>query len=107
MPMNDKQDSRDVVEGNLLTLGGLALFIGMVVGLLVAAFRLTLNQADQVREQLVTWAQGASFLGFLLVVAGCAATTAGAAWLVRRFSPHASGSGIPHVEAVLHEEMPQ
>jgi chloride channel protein, CIC family len=25
-------------------------------------------------------------------------------WL--RFSPHASGSGIPHVEAVLHEEIP-
>jgi CIC family chloride channel protein len=24
-----------------------------------------------------------------------------AAWLVRRFSPHAAGSGIPHVEAVL------
>ncbi len=30
-----------------------------------------------------------------------------AAWLVRRFSPQASGSGIPHVEAVLHEELPQ
>jgi chloride channel protein, CIC family len=25
---------------------------------------------------------------------------------VRQFSPHASGSGIPHAEAVLHEEIP-
>ena len=29
------------------------------------------------------------------------------AWLVRRFAPFASGSGIPHVEAVLLEELPQ
>ena len=29
-----------------------------------------------------------------------------AAWLVRRFSPHASGSGIPHVESVLRGETP-
>src|SRR5215475_9474492 len=28
------------------------------------------------------------------------------AWMVRQFSPHASGSGIPHVEAVLHEQIP-
>src|SRR5262249_31504504 len=44
--------------------------------------------------------------GLLLVVAACAGATAVAAWLVRRFSPHASGSGIPHVEAVLREELP-
>jgi CIC family chloride channel protein len=31
----------------------------------------------------------------------------GAAWLVRCYSPQASGSGIPHVEAVLNEELPQ
>jgi len=30
-----------------------------------------------------------------------------AAWLVRRYSPHAAGSGIPHVEAVLNEDLPQ
>jgi CIC family chloride channel protein len=110
MPMcNDKQDgeSRNVVGGNLLKLGGFALLVGMFAGLIGAAFRLALLQADQFRDQLVTWAQGASFLGLLLVVAGCGAATASAAWLVRRFSPHASGSGIPHVETVLHEELPQ
>src|SRR5260370_30434739 len=36
-----------------------------------------------------------------------AAGVAVAAWLVRRYSPHASGSGIPHVEAVLNEDLPQ
>src|SRR5262245_20310033 len=110
MPMcNHEQDgaSRNAVGGNLLKLGGLALLVGGFAGLLGAAFRLALLQADQFRDQLVTWAQGASVLGLLLLVAGCGAATAAAAWLVRRFAPHASGSGIPHVEAVLHEELPQ
>ena len=44
--------------------------------------------------------------GFCWSTAGCAAAVAFAAWLVRRFSPYASGSGIPHVEAVLTEEVP-
>jgi CIC family chloride channel protein len=63
--------------------------------------------ADQLRDRFVGWAQEARFLGLVLLVAGCGAATATAAWLVRRFSPHASGSGIPHVEAVLQGKMPQ
>ena len=38
-------------------------------------------------------------LGFVLVLLGCAAAAALAAFLVRRFSPHAGGSGIPQIEA--------
>ncbi len=45
-------------------------------------------------------------IGFVLVVAGCAAAVALAAWLVRRFSPYASGSGIPQVEAALTGDLP-
>jgi CIC family chloride channel protein len=56
---------------------------------------------------LIAWAHGEKLLGFLIVVATCAAAALIAAWLARRFSPHASGSGIPHVEAVLNEEIPQ
>ena len=48
-----------------------------------------------------------AFAGFLVLSFACAAGAAVAAWLVRRYSPHASGSGIPHVEAVLNEEVPQ
>jgi CIC family chloride channel protein len=71
-----------------------------------AVFRLSLEWAERLRDALVTWAHGESVAGFLLVTATCATATAVAAWLVRRFSPHASGSGIPHVEAVLKEELP-
>jgi hypothetical protein len=62
---------------------------------------------DRLRDALIAWAQGEKIAGFLFVVATCAAAALIAAWLVRRFSPHASGSGIPHVEAVLNEQIPQ
>jgi CIC family chloride channel protein len=84
----------------------LSLLVGAASGLVGAVFRLSLEQADQWRNALIDWAHGESLAGFLLVIAACATATGVAAWLVRRFFPHASGSGIPHVEAVLNEEMP-
>jgi CIC family chloride channel protein len=42
----------------------------------------------------------------LCIAAGCAAAVAIAAWLVRRFSPYAAGSGIPQVEEILNDELP-
>ena len=101
------QNTSHAEEGELLVLALLALIVGAAAGLVGAIFRLTLEQADHLRDTLIAWAQGERFAGFLLVVMTCAAAALIAAWLVRRFSPHASGSGIPHVEAVLNEEMPQ
>src|SRR5204863_2157759 len=51
------------------------------------------------------WAHGWNLAGFLCIVAGCAAAVAIAAWLVRRFSPYAAGSGIPQVEEILNDEL--
>jgi CIC family chloride channel protein len=93
-------------SGSLLVLAILSLLVGAVVGLVGAVFRLSLEQADRLRDTSVTWAQGEGALGFLLVTAGCAAAAAVAAYLVRRACPQASGSGIPHVEAVLRKELP-
>jgi CIC family chloride channel protein len=84
----------------------LSLLVGAAIGLVGAAFRLSLGWADWLRDVLVTWAHGESAAGVLLVTVSCAAATGVAAWLVRRLCPHASGSGIPHVEAVLKEELP-
>src|SRR5271166_1241674 len=92
--------------GSLLALALLALLAGALAGLVGALFRLSLVQADRLRGVLIEWAYGREAVGFLLVLAACAAATALAAWLVRRFSPHASGSGIPHVEAVLGGKLP-
>ena len=85
-------------QKGLLALALLSLLAGAAAGLFGAVFRLSLDQADRLRNALITWAQGEEFVGFLLVTAICAVATGVAAWLVRRYSPQASGSGIPHVE---------
>jgi CIC family chloride channel protein len=110
MPMKPEQELDTEAandRGSLLILALLAPIVGAGAGLVGAVFRLALEQADRLRNGLISWAHGESLAGFLLVAAGCAAAATIAAWLVRRYSPHASGSGIPHVEAVLHGELPQ
>ena len=93
-------------EGSLTALALLALIAGALAGVVGASFRLALEQADRLRDSIIARAHGQAILGFLFVVLACSATTVFAAWLVRRYSPQASGSGIPHVEAVLHGELP-
>jgi len=103
-PNNSGQPSDSA--GGLLALGILSLVVGLVTGLAGALFRLCLEWADRLRMHFVSWAGAEGVVGCLLVVSACAVATAVAAWLVRRFSPHASGSGIPHVEALLKDEVP-
>ncbi|HXC89832.1 MAG TPA: ClC family H(+)/Cl(-) exchange transporter [Stellaceae bacterium] len=95
-------------EGSLLALALLALVAGAGSGLVVAVFRLALAAADRWRNALLAGARqlAVPFAGFLLVVIGSAVAVGLAAWLVRRFSPYASGSGIPQVEAALTGDLP-
>lgn len=104
-PSSEPQQAADV-DRSLLGLVAIALAAGAVIGGLGALFRMSLTHADGARGALIDWAHGHPLLGFVIVVVACATATALAAWLVRRFSPHASGSGIPHVEAVLHGQIP-
>ena len=100
-------DGRPVrTQGSLLVLALLAFVVGGASGLLGAIFRLVLERSDRFRSVIIDWAHDKEIVGFALVI-GIAAIAAGlAAWLVRRFAPLARGSGIPHVEAVLHDEQP-
>jgi CIC family chloride channel protein len=98
-------DGADGTRG-LLTLALLTLIVGAAAGLIGAAFRLALEHAEDLRTTVIVWAHGEQFAGFLLVTTASAAAVAIAAWLVCRFSPAASGSGVPHVEAVLRGELP-
>jgi CIC family chloride channel protein len=93
-------------QGSLLELSLLAPFTGAVAGLITVIFRLALQRADVLRSAVIAWAHGGAFIGFLLVIFLCAGSTALAAWLVRHYSPHAAGSGIPHVESVVDGELP-
>ena len=79
----------------------LSILVGMAAGLIGAAFRLSLERADAFRAAVVAETSAYPILGPLMMMAGAALAAGLAAWLVRRFSPDAAGSGIPHVEAVL------
>jgi CIC family chloride channel protein len=83
----------------LLPLAALSLVVGAATGVVGAAFRFSLEWADRWRSEVL--AQPLGPIGFAFVVAVSAVAAGVAAWLVRKFSPHAAGSGIPHVEAVL------
>jgi CIC family chloride channel protein len=91
--------------GSLLALALLAPIMGAASGLIGASFRLALTAADRFRDASITWAHGLGVVGFMCITAGGAAAVATAAWLVRRFSPYAAGSGIPQVEAMLSDEL--
>jgi CIC family chloride channel protein len=104
----DDRDGEVAEEGGgLVGLALLSLFVGVISGLIGAAFRICLLNADRLRDVFASRAHDYGLAGVLGLMAVCAAATAVAAWLVRRFSPYASGIGIPHVEAVLHGTLPQ
>src|SRR5262249_61019641 len=91
---------------SLLALTALSLLAGAASGLVAAIFRLALQHVDRFRDGMVVWAHTQMF-GFLLVITACLAAAAVAAALLRRYAPPASGSGIPHVEAVPSGALPQ
>ena len=76
---------------------GKSLLVGLVAGGLASAFRLALMQAEQFR--LAHADQGMAVAAIAIAIA----TLGGgiAVWLVRRLAPEASGSGIPHLKAVV------
>jgi chloride channel protein, CIC family len=93
--------------GSLALLTVLALVVGAISGAGVACFMLLLDEADRLRDALIAFAHAQGPQGLWLLVAACAAAAGIAASLVRRISPQAVGSGIPHVEAVLNGQLQQ
>lgn len=79
-----------------------AALVGFGAGLVAALFRLTLTTADTLRNGLIAWSRHFPLWGWIFPILF---TTAGAVisvMLVRRYAPEASGSGIPHIEGVMH-----
>src|SRR5262249_17931119 len=65
--------------------------------------RITLDAADRLRNGLLRSAHALPApWGLVLAIAVCGTGAGAALWLVRRFAPETSGSGIPHLKAVLH-----
>lgn len=79
-----------------------AALVGICAGLVALFFRIALTGMDALRNELLLWAHNFPTLGWifptLLTMAGAGISVA----LTRRYAPEAAGSGIPHLEAVLH-----
>ena len=94
-------------RGNgLLLLALLSIVAGAATGVMVSIFKLTLERTTRLRTELLIDAHHLRLAGFVLAVVACAGAVATAAWLVRRFSSYASGSGVPEVEAALNLALP-
>jgi CIC family chloride channel protein len=86
-----------------------ALLVGVAAGTLASLFRFLLERIEDLRRAAVTGLHGeagAAWLGPVLFATAGALLTGSAVWLTRRFAPEASGSGIPHLKAVLHRLRP-
>ncbi len=79
-----------------------AALVGLLAGVIAVAFRAVLAAGDSLREALIIWAHQFPLLGWAFPMGFSALGAALSVLLVRRFAPEASGSGIPHLEAVLH-----
>jgi CIC family chloride channel protein len=79
-----------------------AALVGLCAGLVALAFRVALSSADTLRNSLIAWAQQKPGWGWIFPVAVGVAGALISVFLVRKFAPKASGSGIPQLEAVLH-----
>jgi CIC family chloride channel protein len=79
-----------------------AALVGAGAGAVALGFRAALTGADALRNGLIAWAQRMPLWGWIFPILFSALGAGISVALTRRFAPETSGSGIPHLEAVLH-----
>lgn len=79
-----------------------AALVGFLAGLVAIIFRGLLALGEQARDGLIAWSQHYPSVGWLAPMLFGATGAVLAVGITRRYAPEASGSGIPHIEAVLY-----
>jgi len=79
-----------------------AILVGAVSGGIGVAFRALLGQADAFRLSMLDWAHRQPIFGVLVAGVYGAIGALLALLVVRKWAPEVAGSGIPHLESVLH-----
>ncbi len=79
-----------------------AALVGMGAGLIAALFRAVLAGADTLRNTLVMWSQHVPLWGWAFPLLFSMTGAILSVMLVIRYAPETSGSGIPHLKAVVH-----
>jgi CIC family chloride channel protein len=100
-PVMMPEEFPEKIRDSLVLIGG-AVLIGVLTGLVGVAFLRLLELGNDWRIELTTatrgWPAGTGPAALAFATGACASM---AAWLVKRFSPNAFGSGIPYVERIL------
>ena len=100
-PVVMPEEFPEKLQDSLVLIGG-AVLVGVLTALIGVAFLKLLELGNEWRIALTTalrgWPDGTGLAALALGTGLCAAL---AAWLVKRFSPNAVGSGIPYVEKIL------
>jgi len=79
-----------------------AALVGLCAGSVAVLFRALLAGADRLRNFLIDWSYGVPICGWIFPMLFSAAGALISVTLVLRYAPETSGSGIPHLKAVLH-----
>jgi CIC family chloride channel protein len=79
-----------------------AALVGAFAGAVALMFRAILTGADALRNGLIAWAQSMPLWGWIFPILFSGLGAVASVALARRYAPETSGSGIPHLEAVLH-----
>lgn len=80
----------------------LAALVGLGAGLVSAFFSAFIEAADKLRNILIAWSAQFPEWGWIFPVVFGAAGAGLSVFIVRRYAPETSGSGIPHIEAVMN-----
>ena len=78
-----------------------AALVGAGAGLVALLFRVLLAEAEALRNILGNWAHSLTAMGWLFPVLFTMLGAGISVFITRKYAPEASGSGIPHLEAVL------
>ena len=92
--LNTRDDRRRVLPK--------ALLVGVIAGLVAVAFRASLDVAEGGRGRILQWAHAHPGYGWIVAALFSAVGATVSLVIVRRVAPETSGSGIPHLAAVLH-----
>ena len=80
-----------------------AILLGILTGAATVAFHLSLDYGEALRSRIIDWAHQRAGAGPWIIMGLAVIAVVVSAGMVFRFSPEASGSGIPHLKAVLQE----
>ena len=79
----------------------LAALVGLGAGLVSAFFGTFIEAADKLRNSLIAWATQFPEWGWIFPVLFGLTGAGLSVFIIQRYAPETSGSGIPHIEAVM------